>query len=84
MCLPHVFRGTPPPPVPRNRLAQEPPPASVVEFSHNFFLPRYWVFHGSGGCRTAIQVCRTTFHVCRHGSPHQGGPYQSLTGAHTP
>ena len=65
----------PPPPVPRNRLAQELPPGSAVEFSHHFFLPRYWVFHGSGGCRTAIQVCRTTFHVCCYGSPHQGGPY---------
>ena len=48
----------------RNRLVQEPPPGSAVEFSHYFFfLPQNWVFHGSGGCRTAIQVCRTTFHV---------------------
>ena len=68
----------PPPPVPKNR------PRSAVEFSYHVFLPRYWVFHGSGGCRTAIQVCKTTFHVCRYGSPHQGGPYQSVTGAHTP
>ena len=29
-------------------------------------------------------MCRTSFHVCYYGSPHQGGPYQSLTGAHTP
>ena len=28
---------TPPPPVPRNRLVQEPPPGSAVECSHNFF-----------------------------------------------
>ena len=56
--------------MPRNRVAQQPPPGSAVEFSHPFFLPRYWVFHGSGGCRTAIQVCRTTFHVCCYGSPH--------------
>ena len=27
----------PPPPVPRNRLVQEPPPGSAVECSHNFF-----------------------------------------------
>ena len=40
----------PPPRLPRNRLVQEPPPGSAVEFSHHFFLPRYWVFHGSGGC----------------------------------
>ena len=26
------------PPVPRKRLAQEPPPGSVVEFSHHFFF----------------------------------------------
>ena len=63
----------PPPPLPRNHLAQEPPPGSAVEFLHHSFLPQYWVFHGSGGCRTAIQVCRTTFHVCCYGSPHQGG-----------
>ena len=73
-----------PPPVPRNRLAQEPPPGSAVEFSHHFFLPRCWVFHGSAGCRTAIQVGTTTFHMCCYGSPHQRGPYQSVTGAHTP
>ena len=36
-------KGTPPPPVPRNRLAQEPPPGSAVEFSHHFVLPQYWV-----------------------------------------
>ena len=42
----------PPPPLPRNRLAQEPHPGSAVEVSHHLFLPRYWVFHGSGGCRT--------------------------------
>ena len=64
-----------PPPPPRNSLVQEPPPGSAVEFSPHSFLPRYWVFHGSGRCRTAIQVCRTTFHVCCYGSPHQGGPY---------
>ena len=27
------------------------------------FFPQNWVFHGCGGCRAAIQVCRTTFHV---------------------
>ena len=38
----------PPPPVPRNRLVQEPPPGSAVEFSHNFFyqwvlgFPWFW------------------------------------------
>ena len=26
-------------------------------------------------------MCRTSFHVCYYGSPHQGGPYQSLTGS---
>ena len=31
----------PPPPVPRNRLVQEPPLGSAVEFSHNFFYQ--WV-----------------------------------------
>ena len=61
--------ANPPPPVPSNCLVQEPPPGSAVEFLHHFFLPWYWVFHGSGGCRTAIQVCRTTFHVCCYGSP---------------
>ena len=72
------------PPVPRNRLAQEPPPGSAVKFSHHFFfLPRYWVFHGSGGCRTAIQVCRTTFHVCCYGSPIRGDPI-SQSQAHIP
>ena len=79
MC---VFCHTPPPP-PRNRLVQEPPPGSAVEFSHHFFLPRCWVFHGSGGCRTAIKVCRTTFHVCCYGSPHQGDPI-SQSQAHIP
>ena len=73
----------PPPPVPRNLLAQEPPPGSAVEFSHNFFLIGYWVFHGSGGCRTAIQVCRTTFHVCCYGSPIRGDPI-SYSQAHIP
>ena len=53
----------PPPPVSRNRLAQEPPPGSAFEFLHYFFLPQNWVFPGCGGCRTAIRVCRTTFHV---------------------
>ena len=24
-------------------------------------------------------MCRTSFHVCCYGSPHQGGPYQSRT-----
>ena len=44
-----------------------------------FFLPGYWVFHGSGGCRTAIQVCRTTFHVFCYGSPHHSfGVYLSM------
>ena len=52
-----------PPRVSGNRLAQEPPPGSAVEFSHYFFLPQNWVFRGSGGCRTAIQVCRTIFYV---------------------
>ena len=40
-CLLTLHRGlarcTPPPPVPRNRLAQEPAPGSAVEFSHHFF-----------------------------------------------
>ena len=27
----------PPPPVPRNRLVQDPPPGSAVKFSHTFF-----------------------------------------------
>ena len=67
---PMLFVKYPPPPVPRNHLVQELPPGSAVEFSHHFFLPRYWVFHGLGGRRTAIQVCRTTFHVCCYGSPH--------------
>ena len=40
-----------------------PPPGSTVEFSHSFFLLQNCIFRGSGGCRTAIQVCRTTFHV---------------------
>ena len=31
----------PPPPMPRNRVVQEPPPGSAVEFSHNFFY--HWV-----------------------------------------
>ena len=53
----------PSPPVSRNRLAQELPPGSTVEFSHSFFLLQNCIFRGSGGCRTAIQVCRTTFHV---------------------
>ena len=70
LCLANAA-VTPPPPVPRNRLAQEPH-GSAVEFSHYFFLPRYWVFHGSGGCRTAIQVCRTTFHERCYGSPPSG------------
>ena len=26
-------------------------------------------------------MCGTSFHVCYYGSPHQGGPYQSLTGS---
>ena len=28
--------------------------------------------------------CPRTTKVCYYGSPHQGGPYQSLTGTHTP
>ena len=51
----------PPHPVPRNRLAQEPPPGSAVEFSHHFFLPRYWVFHASGGCRTTSRCAGQHF-----------------------
>ena len=55
-------------------------------------FPHFWSWNQNlarvctrgGGGRTAIQVCRTTFHVCCYGSPHQGGSYQSLTGAHTP
>ena len=67
-----------PPPPPR---AQEPPPGSAVEFSHHFF------YHGIGFLMVLVdagQLVRTTFHVCCYGSPHQGGPYQSVTGAHTP
>ena len=30
--------SSPHPHVPRNRLAQEPPPGSTVEFSHHFFF----------------------------------------------
>ena len=73
LCREFVKWGTPPP-VPKNRLAQEPPPGSAVDFSHRFFLPQYWVFHDSGGCRTAIQVCTTTFHVCCYRSPHHPSP----------
>ena len=75
---------TPPPPVPRNRLVQKRPLVPRLNSRTTFFTTRYWVFHGSGGCRTAIQVCRTSFHVCCYGSPHQGEPYQSPTGAHPP
>ena len=32
-----LFCGCVPPPLPRNHLAQEPPPGSAVEFSHHFF-----------------------------------------------
>ena len=34
--------GYPPPPVPKNHLAQEPTPGSAVKFSHHFF------YQGSG------------------------------------
>ena len=55
---------TPPPPVPRNHIAQEPFPGYAVEFSHHFFfiygIGFFMVF---GGCRTAVKVCRTTFHL---------------------
>ena len=56
--------SVPPPPVSRNRLAQEPAPGSAAPFPRYFFFPQNWVFHGCGGCRAAIQVCRTTFHGC--------------------
>ena len=32
--------------------------------SNATLFPQNWVFHGCGGCRAAIQVCRTTFHLC--------------------
>ena len=35
---PRPYMVYPPPPVPKNRLAQETPPGSVVEFSHHFFF----------------------------------------------
>ena len=63
------YQQSSPPPMPRNHLAQEPPPWFRGRILAPPFLPGYWVFHGSGGCRTAIQVCRTSFHVCCYGSP---------------
>ena len=59
-----------PPPVPRNHLAQEPPPGSTVKFSTSPSFSRVMGFDGSGGCRTAIQVCGTT----KSPPPNANGP----------
>ena len=56
------FRYTPTPPCLGTTLRKNRPLVPRSNSRTTFFLPRYWVFHGSGGCRTAIQVCRTTFH----------------------
>ena len=83
----HQSPFCPPPPPPR---VQEPPCARTAPwfrgriFHITFFCQGKGFFMVSGGCGTAIQVCRTTFHVCCYGSPHQVGPYQSVTLAHTP
>ena len=71
-----------PPPVPRNCLAQELPPGSAVEFSHHFF------YRGIGFFMVLVdagQLFRCAGQHCvAMGPPIMGGPYQSVTGAHTP
>ena len=58
------FEGTPPPPRYQGTACARTAPWFRGRILAPLFLPWNWVFHSSGGCRTAIQVCRTTFHVC--------------------
>ena len=60
---------TPPPPCLGTALCKNRPLVPQSNAHTTFFTSGYWVFHGCGGCRTAIQVCRTSFHVCCYGSP---------------
>ena len=73
----------PPPPVSKNHLAQEPTPGSAVKFSHHFF------YQGSGFFMFLVDVGQLFGYAGHHfmcvtTGPPTGGPYQSLTGAHTP
>ena len=76
------LQGTPPP-VPRNRLAQEPPPGSAVEFSHNFF------YQGIGFFMVLVDVgqlfkCAGQHFMCvAMGPPIRGDPI-SHSQAHIP
>ena len=73
----------PSPPMPRNRLAQEPPPGSAVEFSHNFF------YQGIGFFMVLVDVGQLFRCVGHHfmcvatGPPIMGDPI-SHSQAHIP
>ena len=73
---------TPPPPVPRNRLAQEPPPGSTVEFSHYFFF-----YHGIGFFMVLVdagQLFRCAGQHCVAMGPPIRGDAISQSQAHIP
>ena len=75
----------PPPPVPRNHLAQEPSPGSAVEFSHHFFF-----YEGIGFFMVLVDVgqlfrCVGQHFMCVATGPHQGGALPiSRSQAHIP
>ena len=66
---------TPPPPVPKNHLAQEPTPGSAVKFSHHFF------YQGSGFFIFLVDVGQLFRCAGHHFMCVTMGPYQSLTGS---
>ena len=75
--------GTPPPPVSKNHLAQEPTPGSAVKFSHHFF------YQGSGFFMFLVDVgqlfrCAGHHFMCvTTGPPIRGDPI-SHSQAHIP
>ena len=70
----HGSGCTPPPPVPKNHLAQEPTPGSAVKFSHHFF------YQGSGFFMFLVDVgqlfrCAGHHFMCvTLGPPIRGDP----------
>ena len=55
---------SPPPPLPKNCRAQEPPPGSMGLFLTLSVFLRRNCFHGRGGCRATIQACGRNVDVC--------------------
>ena len=77
----------PPPPHPR---VQEPPCARTAPWFRGRIFHITFFCQGNGFFMVLVDVGQLFrcagqhFHVCCYGSPHQGGPYQSVTVAHTP